>query len=79
MTSHAKRLLDQALQLPEHERAEIAAVLIRSLEAVDCENLGDVWDREIARRLAEIDAAEVSLVPWETARRQIFGPLHGSE
>ena len=79
MTNHAKALLDQALQLPEDERAEIAAVLFRSLEVVDSEGVEEAWDREIARRLAEIDASEVRLVPWDEAKRQIFGSLNGVE
>jgi putative addiction module component (TIGR02574 family) len=75
MTSHAKALLDQALRLPDDERAEMAAVLLRSLEAVIDEGAEEAWDREIKRRLAEVDAGTVELVPWDEARRQIFGPL----
>ena len=73
MTSQAKALLDQALQLPEDERAEIAAVLVQSLDLVGEEGVEDAWDREIGRRLAEIDAGDVKLVPWGEAKRLIFG------
>ena len=73
MTNHAKALLDQALQLPDDERAEIAAVLVRSLDVVDDDGVEGAWDREIGRRLAEIDAGDVELVPWDEAKRLIFG------
>ena len=79
MTSQAKALLDQALQLPDDERAEMAALLLRSLDAVTDEGAEEAWDREIERRLAEVDAGTVELVPWDEAKRRIFGSLDGPE
>ena len=79
MTSEAKALLDQALQLPDDERAEMAALLLRSLDAVTDEGAEEAWDREIERRLAEVDAGTVELVPWDEAKRRIFGSLDEPE
>ena len=79
MTSQVKALLDQALQLPDDERAEMAALLLRSLDAVTDEGAEEAWDREIERRLAEVDAGTVELVPWDEAKRRIFGSLDGPE
>lgn len=31
------------------------------------------WSEEIQRRLAEIDAGTVELVPWEEVRAELFG------
>ncbi len=31
------------------------------------------WSEEIKRRLAEIDAGIVELIPWEEVRAELFG------
>ena len=31
------------------------------------------WSAEIERRLAEIDAGTVELIPWEDVRLELFG------
>lgn len=31
------------------------------------------WSAEIARRLAEIDAGTVELIPWDDVRSELFG------
>jgi hypothetical protein len=35
------------------------------------------WNREIARRIAELDSGKVKPVPWAEARRQISTILNG--
>ena len=32
-----------------------------------------VWSAEIERRLGEIDAGEVELIPWDDVRLELFG------
>ncbi len=66
-------LLDHALGLPESERADLAAKLLESLDGAKEDGVEEAWNREIARRLADIDAGEVELVPWDQAREMIFG------
>ena len=70
-------LLEQALSLPEHDRAEIAA---RLLESLDLETQGEVdeaWAAEIERRCAAVDAGTLSTSDWKDVRarieREIFG------
>ncbi|MCD4749539.1 MAG: addiction module protein [Thermoanaerobaculales bacterium] len=79
MVDQAKHLLDEALQLPEAQRAEMAAVLLRSLEGLEEEGVEQAWSKEIERRLAEIDAGEVEMVPWDQVRSMIFGQAHEPE
>ena len=33
------------------------------------------WSEEIKRRLAEIDAGNVKLIPWEEVRAELFDPI----
>ena len=58
----------QALPLTPRERAELAHRLIVSLEGEPGEPpeaIAKTWDKEIARRMAEIDAGTATLIPHE--------------
>jgi putative addiction module component (TIGR02574 family) len=72
----ATRILDAeevesaALQLPQEARARLAARLIESLEEEDDE-VERAWAEEIARRVREIDAGEVELIPGEQAMAEL--------
>jgi putative addiction module component (TIGR02574 family) len=60
----AHEILGDALALPVEGRAMIAGSLIESLdEDVADENVEEQWSTEIARRIDEIDAGRVQLVP----------------
>ena len=48
----AKKVLTVALELPEHERAEIAARLLESRDDDDREGVDGAWAREIECRCA---------------------------
>jgi putative addiction module component (TIGR02574 family) len=65
------KLRSEALMLPEAERAELAHALVKSLDAPAEENVTEAWDKEILRRLAEIDAGTAKLVDREEFRRRM--------
>ena len=65
MSTESHNLLQQALSLPESDRAAIAASLFHSLDAEIDEDADQLWDAEIKRRLVEIDSGAVDLVPWD--------------
>jgi putative addiction module component (TIGR02574 family) len=65
MTTQSQELLRTALALPESERAQIAASLIRSLDAGADEEADAAWAAEIQRRIESIDRGEVRLIPWD--------------
>ncbi len=75
MTTDALDLLNQALGLSDSDRAQIAARLLESLDGPVEQGVEDAWNREIARRLAQIDAGEVELVSWDLATEKIFGSM----
>jgi putative addiction module component (TIGR02574 family) len=69
------RLRSEALTLSEPERAELAHALVSSLDgAPDCD-AQDSWDREIARRLVEIDAGTAKLIDRDEFRRRMRSRL----
>ena len=73
MNTTTRKLLEDALRLPEPDRAELAAFLIDSLDQEVDEDAHSAWDSEILRRLAELDSGAVKPIPWPEARRMIVG------
>ena len=73
MEKDPARLLEEALQLPQEVRAALAALLLDSLDSTVDSDAEAKWTAEIARRVEELDAGNVKLVPWSTARRMISG------
>lgn len=72
MAVNPDRVFQDALQLPQQDRAVLAGRLIESLEdEADDGDVAPAWAEEIARRLREIDDGKVTPVAWEEARRQI--------
>ena len=57
-----EKLRSEALRLSETERAELAQDLMKSLDAPADPDAGDAWDREISRRLDEVDAGTATLI-----------------
>lgn len=77
MNTTAKQLYDNALQLPDSERSELAAWLIESLDPEVDRDVENAWDVEIKRRIDELDSGAVTAVPWPEARRMILGLSDG--
>lgn len=77
MTKSAENLLHEALQLPESERAEIAAKLIQSLESEVDANVDAAWAAEIERRCAALDSGEAVTSDWADVRRRIESEIFG--
>lgn len=65
------RLRSEALTLSESERAELAHALVSSLDGAPDADANDFWDREIVRRLAEIDAGTANLIDRDEFRRRM--------
>ncbi len=77
MNTTAKELYDNALQLPDSERSELAAWLIESLDPEVDRDVREAWNVEIKRRIDELDSGVVTAVPWPEARRRILGLSDG--
>jgi len=71
----AETLLQEALSLPDDERAEIAGALLESLEPASEEDVETAWRQEVAARVAALEAGEVTTTPWEEIRDQFLARL----
>ncbi len=70
------RIIDQALQQPERERARIAETLISSLDQTIDMDVELAWQEEIGKRLREIDSGAVQCIPWEDIRSKLYENAH---
>jgi putative addiction module component (TIGR02574 family) len=70
-------VLADALRLDDEARAELAAELLASLDGPADPNADGAWNAEIERRIAAIEAGEVTLESWEEVRRRIEKDILG--
>lgn len=73
MERNLKNVFQDAVQLPERNRATLAGLLIETLDPVSESDVEAAWSEEIKRRVAEIDAGKVELISWEEVRAELFG------
>jgi hypothetical protein len=71
-----KTVAAQALALPDDQRGELAALLLRSLEPDDGDELTASqweaeWSAELARRIQEIRDGSVELVDGDTVLEEL--------
>jgi putative addiction module component (TIGR02574 family) len=64
-------VLEQALQLPPEERADVAKRLIASLDGPADGDVEAAWLAEVERRLETVDRGAASFEPWEVVRARI--------
>jgi len=76
VTAEAKKIFEQALALPEPERAALIDALADSLQAVD-EDLSPEWEAEIARRIDAVERGESTLIPGDEVEARIRRTLDG--
>lgn len=74
-TGTLSRIHAEALMLPEAERAELAHELVKSLDAPPDAAVADSWDKELLRRLSEIDTGTAKLVDRDEFRRRMQARL----
>jgi len=73
MSRSVEELFREAAQLPERDRGTLAGLLIETLDRATEPDVEAAWSREIARRVAELDAGTVQTIPWEEVREELFG------
>ena len=64
-------LTSEALSLPVQQRAELAAQLLSSLDALSESEIEALWLQEAAHRASQIDQGLSKLIPAEEVRRQV--------
>ena len=55
----------------------MAGVLLESLELPFDSAVEEAWRLEVEKRVAELEAGEVTAVPWATVRDELYSRLSG--
>ena len=76
-TEILNKLRFEVLMLSEAERAELAHALVKSLDAPDDANALEAWDKEILRRLAEVEAGTAKLIDRDEFCRRMQERIGG--
>jgi len=66
----------EASELSEKDRADLAGLLIESLEGPPDPGVEEAWALEIEKRVAELDAGTVKSIPWEQVRQRLLDRLN---
>ena len=69
-------LFREASELSERERAELAGLLLESLEGEPDQDVEAAWAEEIERRVRQLDSGEVKTIPWQQVRSELFARLN---
>lgn len=75
MSPEVSDLLKRALALSADERAALANTLLDSLET-GSESVEEAWDKEVARRMADLKAGKAVTVPWEQLYRELLAMVN---
>ena len=65
-----KQIEDEALHLPEDQRAALAQKLLLSLDAPSEKEIAEDWLEEAKRRARELEDGTVQPIPAEEVRRK---------
>ena len=71
MTRAVEQLYEQASQLPAEDRAELAGMLLESIEDPPDEGVEEAWAAEIERRMAAYRSGSVKSIPWAEVRAHL--------
>jgi putative addiction module component (TIGR02574 family) len=69
MSSPARKLYEEALQLPPDERVQLMVDLLSSLESEPDEDVEASWIAEVERRVRTSDPADD--LAWDDVRRDL--------
>jgi hypothetical protein len=61
MTENAETMKQEVLQLPEADRAELARLLIESVDASEDPDAEAAWDAELSKRIERIETRKSRL------------------
>lgn len=73
--TQSERIVAEALELSEEERAEVALRILESLEAPDphAHLTDDRLEVELRRRVEDIESGQTETIPLDVARARVFG------
>jgi len=71
MSRAVQELYEKASELAPNDRAELAGLLLESIEEPSDEGVEEAWAAEIERRMAEFRAGRIKTIPWSEVRARL--------
>jgi len=71
MTTSLDKIVEEAMGLPSESRAELADLLVQSLDLGALGHFERIWVDEARRRRDQVRAGEVETIPGESALRKV--------
>ena len=71
MARAVRELYAEASELNPNDRAELAGLLLESIEEPVDEGVEEAWAAEIERRMADYRAGRVKTIPWSEVRARL--------
>jgi putative addiction module component (TIGR02574 family) len=71
----AKKIIDEALELDDNERALIAREMLASLGSAE---VSSEFARELERRIQDIETGAAKPVPWSEVRSELENLARGA-
>ena len=79
MSKSVRELYDEASALNEKQRADLAGLLLESLDSVRDPDVEQAWAAEIKNRIEQIDQGEVDLIPWKDVKMELYKRIGASQ
>jgi hypothetical protein len=67
MSITVEKIVEQAMTLPGESRAEVADLLVQSLETAELGQIDRLWIAEATRRRDEVRSGKVKAIPGDQA------------
>jgi len=75
VTSAAKKILEDALSLPEEDRRRLGEALLDSIPRESSEEVEGAWRDEVVRRIEEVRQGEAKPEAWSEVKKHIRDAL----
>ena len=76
MATVKEKLIEELLDLDDAERAELAGLLIESLDIEVEKGVEAAWLQEIERRMESLDSGKVETVSWGEVRERLYSNMN---
>lgn len=71
MATTVEKLIEQAMTLPSESRAQLADLLVESLDASELGRIDRLWTAEAKRRRDEVRNGQVEAIPGDEALHDV--------
>jgi hypothetical protein len=75
MSTTVEQLAEQAMSLPAESRAQLADLLVESLDADELGRIEQMWVMEAKRRRDEVRSGKVKSIPGDVGLRKVRDTL----